>query len=132
MDELNLALKLKDEDMIMKIKVSKPVTTKDMINNFIGNLLVTGGDIANNIIMVLTKDSLYLAAIGHVAIGYAEEVRSVNKIFLEDIEEFKVYDKDTTEIIEIKSKQGNISFTRDNSKGDNLALALSKVIDDLK
>ena len=114
MDELNLALKLKDEDMIMKIKVSKPVTTKDMINNFIGNLLVAGGDIANNIIMVLTKDSLYLAAIGHVAIGYAEEVRSVDKISLEDIEEFKVYDKDSTEIIEIKLKQGNISFTRDN------------------
>ena len=116
----------------MKLKVSKPVTTKDMVSNFIGNLLVAGGDIANNIILVLTKDSLYLAAIGHVAIGYAEEVRSVDKISLSDIDDFKVSTKDSHEIIEMITKKGTISFTRDNSKGDNLALALSKVIKDLK
>lgn len=132
MEDLNLELKLKDEDIIMKLKVSKPVTTKDMVSNFIGNLLVAGGDIANNIILVLTKDSLYLAAIGHVAIGYAEEVRSVDKISLSDIDDFKVSTKDSHEIIEMITKKGTISFTRDNSKGDNLALALSKVIKDLK
>lgn len=132
MEDLNLELKLRDDDIIMKLKVSKPVTTKDMVSNFIGNLLVAGGDIANNIILVLTKDSLYLAAIGHVAIGYAEEVRSVDKISLRDINDFKVSTKGSHEIIEMTTEKGTTYFTRDNSKGDNLALALSKVIEDLK
>ena len=64
-------LNLKNEDILMKITVIKPVTKKDIIANFVGNLLTeAGGDIANKVSLILSKDTLYLEYKGHAAIGY--------------------------------------------------------------
>lgn len=54
-------LNLKNEDILMEITVIKPVTKKDIIANFVGNLLTeAGGDIANKVSLILSKNSLYL------------------------------------------------------------------------
>lgn len=126
-------LSLRDEDIIMKIKVNKPISNKDVVSNFIGNMLTpAGGDIANTINMILTKDSIYLEAKGHVTLGYAEETRSIDKIDLKDIEEFLVTSKEDEEIITISTTKKELYFSRDNSKKDSLALAFASVLKDLK
>lgn len=52
-----------------------------MISNFVGNILTpAGGDIADNVKIILTDNYLYLAYIGHTAIAYAEEFRNIEKI----------------------------------------------------
>ena len=54
-------LSLKDEDILMKIIVKKIVTKKDVVTNFVGNLLTSaGGDVADTVYLILTKDILYL------------------------------------------------------------------------
>lgn len=126
-------LSLKDEEIIMKIKVTKPISTKDVVANFIGNLLTAaGGDIANNINMILTKEAIYLEAKGHVTLGYVEETRSIDKIDLKDIREFLVTPKENEEIITITTKKEEISLVRDNTMKDNLALALANVFKEIK
>lgn len=126
-------LSLKDEDIIMKIKVTKPIIRKDVVANFIGNLLTpAGGDIANNINMILTKEAIYLEAKGHVTLGYAEETRSIDKIDLKDIREFLVTPKENEEIITVTTKKEEISLVRDNTRKDNLALALANVFKEIK
>ena len=125
-------LSLKDEDVIMKIKVTKPISNMDVAYNFIGNLLTrAGGDIANTINMILTKDAIYLEAKGHVSLGYAEETRSVDKIDIKDIIEFLVTQKENEEIINITTANEQISFVRDNSNKDSLALAFASVLKDI-
>lgn len=126
-------LSLRDEDIVMKIKVTKPIKTKDVVMNFIGNLLTpAGGDIADHINMILTKDFIYLEAKGHVTLGYAEETRRVDKIELKDIKEFLVIQKENAEIITITTENKEISFVRDNSNEDNLALVFASVLKDIK
>lgn len=126
-------LSLRDEDIIMKIKVTKPISNKDVVSNFIGNLLTpAGGDIASTINMILTKEAIYLESKGHVTLGYAEETRSVDKIDLKDIKEFIVTEKDNEEIITITTSKKELSFIRNNSKQDSLALSLTSVLKDLK
>lgn len=126
-------LSLRDEDIIMKIKVNKPISNKDVVSNFIGNMLTpAGGDIANTINMILTKDSIYLEAKGHVTLGYAEETRSIDKIDLKDIEEFLVTSKEDEEIITISTTKKELYFSRDNSKKDSLALAFASILKDIK
>lgn len=126
-------LSLRDEDIIMKIKVNKPISNKDVVSNFIGNMLTpAGGDIANTINMILTKDSIYLEAKGHVTLGYSEETRSIDKIDLKDIEEFLVTLKEDEEIITISTTKKELYFSRDNSKKDSLALAFASILKDIK
>lgn len=126
-------LSLRDEDIVMKIRVTKPISNKDVVSNFIGNILTpAGGDIANTINMILTKDAIYLEAKGHVSLGYGEEIRNVDKIYLKDIKEFLVTAKENEEIITLITSKKELSFVRDNSKKDSLALALASVIKDIK
>lgn len=126
-------LSLREEDILMRIKVTKPIKNKDIVKNFVGNLLTpAGGDIANNICIILTKDSIYIEAKGHVSIGYAEETRRVDQILLKDIKEFVVVPKGNEEIINITTEKKEFTFIRDNKKNDNLAFALANAINDMK
>ena len=126
-------LSLKDEDILVKITVRKPVTNKEVVNNFIGNILTgAGGDIADKVYLILTNDTLYLEYKGHAAIGYAEEIRNVDNISLSDLKEFLVTSNKNEELIEIKTSRKDFLFIRDNTNEDNLALAMSKVIKDFQ
>ncbi|MDU5262004.1 MAG: hypothetical protein E6176_06180, partial [Clostridium celatum] len=126
-------LSLKDEDILVKITVRKPVTNKEVVNNFIGNILTgAGGDIADKVYLILTNDTLYLEYKGHAAIGYAEEIRNLDNISLSDLKEFLVTSNKNEELIEIKTSKKDFLFIRDNTNEDNLALAMSKVINDIK
>lgn len=126
-------LPIKEEEIVMKITVNKPIKTADVINNLIGNLLTqAGGDIADKIHMILTTDSIYLETVGHAAIGYAEETRSVNRIHLSDIKDFSVVDKENDELITIVTNKHELQFTRDNSKENNLASIFCDVMNDFR
>lgn len=126
-------LNLKNEDILMKITVIKPVTKKDIISNFVGNLLTeAGGDIANKVSLILSKNSLYLEYKGHAAIGYAEETRNLDKILLTDLKEFLVTSNKNEELVKIKTDKKDLFFVRDNSNDDSLALSMSKLINDIK
>ena len=126
-------LNLKDEDILMKIIVKKIATKKDVVTNFVGNLLTAaGGDVADTVYLILTKDILYLEYKGHASIGYSEETRNVEKILLDDLKEFSVRSDKNEELIEINTDRKNFLFIRDNIKGNDLAFSMSKVIKDIK
>lgn len=126
-------LTLKDEDIVMKITATKPVTSKDVVANFVGNLITrAGGDIADVVHLILTKESIYLEYIGHVSLGYAEETRDIDRISLEEIKEFLVTQNENEELIKISTTSKEFSFIRDNSNKDDLALTMAKVIEDIK
>ena len=124
-------LNLKEEDILMKITVMKQVSNKDAAINFVSNLVTgAGGDVAYN--LIVTKDSLYLEHVGHASLGYAEETREVDQIPFEDLKEFSVTTKDENEEVKIVTANKEFNLFRDNSKGDNLALTMAKVVEDLK
>ena len=125
-------LNLKNEDILMKITAIKPVTKKDIVSNFVGNLLTgAGGDIANKVNLILSKDTLYLEYKGHTSIGYAEETRNLDKISLSDLKAFLVTSNKNEELIEIKTDKKDFLFIRNNTNNDNLALAMSRLISDI-
>ncbi|APF21718.1 hypothetical protein [Clostridium butyricum] len=127
------SVNLNDDNILMKINASKSISKKDVLMNFIGNLLTAaGGDIANKVCLILTKDTLYLEYKGHAAIGYAEETRDLDTIPLKDLKEFSVTYNKNEELIKITTNQKSFLFIRNNTLGDNLALAMSKVINDIK
>lgn len=125
-------LNLKDENILMKITVKKIVTKKDVVTNFVGNLLTAaGGDIADKVHLILTKDVLYLEYIGHTTIGYVEETRKIEKILLSALKNFTVTSKKNEELIEINTNNDKFLFVRDNTSGNGLGLAMSKLIHDI-
>ena len=124
---------LKDKEIVMKITAVRPVTKKDVVANFVGNLLTrAGGDIADKVYIILTEDTLYLEYRGHAAIGYGEEIRGIEEIPLSDLKDFSVKGDKNEELIEVKTIRKDFLFMRDNTREDNLALAMSKVIRDMK
>ncbi|MCS4585959.1 hypothetical protein FZ990_12040 [Clostridium perfringens] len=126
-------LNLKEEDILMKITVMKQVSNKDATINFVSNLVTgAGGDVAYKVNLIVTKDSLYLEHVGHASLGYAEETREVDQIPFEDLKEFSVTTKDENEEVKIVTANKEFNLFRDNSKGDNLALTMAKVVEDLK
>ena len=126
-------LNLKNEDILMKLTAIKPITKKDILSNFVGNLLTgAGGDIADKVNLILSKDTLYLEYKGHAAIGYAEETRNLYNIILSDLKEFLVTSNKNEELIEIKTDKKDFLFIRNNINNDNLALAMSRIISDIK
>lgn len=126
-------LNLKEEEILMKITVMKYVSNKDATINFIANLVTrAGGDVAYKVNLIATKDSLYLEHVGHASLGYAEETREINKIPFKDLKEFSVTTKDNNEEVKIVTNENEFNFFRDNLKGDNLALTMAKVVEDLK
>ena len=115
------------------VNYAKFINNKDVITNFLGNLLTrAGGDIADKVNIILTNDTLYLEYIGHATIGYAEEVRDLEKIALKDLKGFSVISNENEELIKIKTLKKELIFIRNNSHNDNLALAMSKVIKDFQ
>ena len=85
------SVNLNDDDILMKINASKSISKKDVLINFVGNLLTSaGGDIANKVWLILTNDTLYLEYKDHAAIGYAEETRDLYTIPLKELTEFLV------------------------------------------
>ncbi|EOU1841585.1 hypothetical protein IZT14_001873 [Clostridium perfringens] len=126
-------LNLKEEDIIMKIVVMKKVSNKDVAINFISNLVTrAGGDVAYKINLIVTKDSLYLEHVGHASLGYAEETREVDHIPFKDLKEFSVTTKGENEEVKILTSNKEFNLFKDNSKGDNLASTMGKVVEDLK
>lgn len=122
-------LTLKDEEIVMKITVTKIPNAKDVINNVIGNLLTNaGGDIASKVNLILTNDSLYIEYIGHASIGYAEETRNVETISLHDLKEFSVENKNDKELITILTEGKVFAFEKEDSAHNGLALAMASVI----
>ncbi|MDU5211568.1 MAG: hypothetical protein E6189_17775 [Clostridium sp.] len=116
----------------MKIVVKKPITKKDVVANLVGNLLTAaGGDIADKVYLILTKDTIYLEYKGHVSIGYAEETRKIEKILLSDLKEFLITSDKNKELIEIKTNKKDFFFTRDNTNDEGSALAMSKIVKDI-
>lgn len=127
------SVNLNDDDILMKINASKSISKKDVLMNFVGNLLTAaGGDIANKVWLILTNDTLYLEYKGHAAIGYAEETRDLDTILLKELKEFLVTSNKNEELIKITTNQKKFVFIRNNDRGDSLALAMSKVINDIK
>ena len=126
-------LNFKEEDIIMKIAVMKKVSNKDVAINFISNLVTrAGGDVAYKINLIVTKDSLYLEHVGHASLGYAEETREVDHIPFKDLKEFSVTTKGENEEVKILTSNKEFNLFKDNSKGDNLASTMGKVVEDLK
>ncbi|WP_124046301.1 hypothetical protein [Clostridium perfringens] len=126
-------LNLKEEDILMKITVIKQVSNKDAAINFISNLVTgAGGDVAYKVNLIVTKDSLYLEHVGHASLGYAEETREVDEIQFKDLKEFSVTTNENNEEVKILTAHKEFNLFRDNSKGDNLALTMAKVVEDLK
>ncbi|EOU1756154.1 hypothetical protein LTX21_001431 [Clostridium perfringens] len=126
-------LNLKEEDILMKITVMKQVSNKDAAINFISNLVTgAGGDVAYKVNLIVTKDSLYLEHVGHASLGYAEETREVDEIQFKDLKEFSVTTNENNEEVKILTAHKEFNLFRDNSKGDNLALTIAKVVEDLK
>lgn len=126
-------LNLNEEEILMKITVMKPVSNKDVAINFIGNLITrAGGDVAYKVHLILTRDALYLEHIGHASLGYAEETRNIDPIPFKDLKEFSVTTKDKEEEVKIITINKEFNFFRDNSKGDNLALTMAKVVEEFK
>lgn len=126
-------LNLKEEDIIMKIAVMKKVSNKDVAINFISNLVTrAGGDVAYKINLIVTKDSLYLEHVGHASLGYAEETREVDHIPFKDLKEFSVTTKGENEEVKILTSNKEFNLFKDNSKGDNLASTMVKVVENLK
>ena len=122
-------LTLKDEEIVMKITVTKIPNAKDVINNVIGNLLTNaGGDIASKVKLILTNASLYIEYIGHASIGYAEETRNVETILLHDLKEFSVENKNDKELITILTEGKAFAFEKEDSAHNGLALAMASVI----
>lgn len=125
-------LNLKNEDILMRITAIKPISKKDIITNFVGNLLTSaGGDIANKVHLILGKDTLYLEYKGHTSIGYIDETRNIDKIPLSNLKEFLVTSNKNEELIEIKTDKKDFFFVRDNGNEDNLASKMSKLINDI-
>ena len=126
-------LNLKEEDILMKITVMKQVSNKDAAINFISNLVTgAGGDVAYKVNLIVTKDSLYLEHVGHASLGYAEETREVDEIQFKDLKEFSVTTNENNEEVKILTAHKEFNLFRDNLKGDNLALTMAKVVEDLK
>lgn len=126
-------LNLREEDIIMKSTVMKQVSNKDVAINFISNLVTrAGGDVAYKVNLIATKDSLYLEHVGHASLGYAEETREVDHIPFKDLKEFSVTNKDNNEELKIVTTNKEFNLFRDNTKGDNLALTMAKVLEDIK
>ncbi|EJT6170950.1 hypothetical protein QTI99_09335 [Clostridium perfringens] len=126
-------LNLKEEDILMKITVMKQVSNKDTAINFISNLVTgAGGDVAYKVNLIVTKDSLYLEHVGHASLGYAEETREVDEIQFKDLKEFSVTTNENNEEVKILTAHKEFNLFRDNSKCDNLALTMAKVVEDLK
>ena len=126
-------LNLKEEDILMKVTVMKQVSNKDAAINFISNLVTgAGGDVAYKVNLIVTKDSLYLEHVGHASLGYAEETREVDEIQFKDLKEFSVTTNENNEEVKILTAHKEFNLFRDNSKGDNLALTMAKVVEDLK
>ena len=126
-------LNLKEEEIIIKIAVMKKVSNKDVAINFISNLVTrAGGDVAYKINLIVTKDSLYLEHVGHASLGYAEETREVDHIPFKDLKEFSVTTKGENEEVKILTSNKEFNLFKDNSKGDNLASTMGKVVEDLK
>ena len=126
-------LNLKEEDILMKITVMKQVSNKDASINFISNVGTgAGGDGAYKGNLIVTKDSLYLEHVGHASLGYAEETREVDEIQFKDLKEFSVTTNENNEEVKILTAHKEFNLFRDNSKGDNLALTMAKVVEDLK
>ena len=126
-------LNLSSEDIVMKITVTKIINNKEVVTNFIGNLLTrAGGDVADKVNIILTNDTLYLEYIGHASIGYAEEIRSLEKIALKDLKGFSVISNENEELIKIKTLKKELAFIRNNSNNDSLAFSMSKVIKDFQ
>ena len=117
----------------MKIAVMKTVSNKDVAINFISNLVTrAGGDVAYKINLIVTKDSLYLEHVGHASLGYAEETREVDHIPFKDLKEFSVTTKGENQEVKILTSNKEFNLFKDNSKGDNLASTMGKVVEDLK
>lgn len=130
-------LNLREDEILMKITVNKDVTNRDTAMNFIGNMITrAGGDVASKVHVILTKNTIYLEYIGHVSLGYAEETRKIEEIQFNDLKEFVVTAKETEEglkeEIKITTKNEELIFLRNNSNNDNLALAMAKLIEDIR
>lgn len=55
------SVNLNDDDILMKINASKSISKKDVLMNFVGNLLTAaGGDIANKVWLILTNDTFLI------------------------------------------------------------------------
>ena len=87
---------------------------------------------AYKINLIVTKDSLYLEHVGHASLGYAEETREVDHIPFKDLKEFSVTTKGENEEVKILTSNKEFNLFNDNSKGDNLASTMGKVVEDLK
>ncbi|WP_426350196.1 hypothetical protein ACPWSR_02880 [Alloiococcus sp. CFN-8] len=126
-------LNLKDEEVVMRITARKIVTTKEAVANFVGNILTrAGGDVADKINLILTRDSIYLEYKGHAAIGYGEETRDIDCIPLHEIKDFSVEAKEEEELITITTNTKEFFFIRNNSNENSLAQAMARVIKDIK
>lgn len=126
-------MNLKEEDIVMEIVATRLIENKEVIANIVGNMLTpAGGDIADKVKLILTKDTLHMAYIGHGSIGYAEEIRNMEEVKLGDIKAFDVTSADLEERIQIETEKGNYTFIRKDPNQDNIALAMAKIIKESK
>lgn len=131
--EVMFNLMIKEEDVVMKITARKPVSNIDIANNVIGNVITrAGGNIADKVNLILTNDILYLEYKGNTSVGYAEETRKIEELHLKTIKSFEVTPIEKEELINIITSKNSYTFIRNNTKNENLAFAMSRVINDIK
>ena len=104
-------LNLDRDEILMNIAVDYPIRLKDIIFNFIGNMFTfAGGDIASKVFLTLTKDVLYIRYIGRCTIGYANEVRNLVQIPLNELKEFSVEIVDGMENLHMGANKKEFHF----------------------
>lgn len=119
-------------DVLMKITVSRPISNKDVISNVIGNLFTpAGGDIPYKSDIILCKDNLYLVDKAHASIGFAEEIRGLTIIPLEEIITATAETVEGKTHINIATAKAHFSYIKEKDS-DGLGLAMISLINDIK
>lgn len=122
---------LNGEEVLYSIRSYKSVKTSTIALNFITNLVTLGlaGMVANDFKLILTTENLYIEALTQATWGGLSETLYTDKICRADIKSFEVENQNSQELIKITTAdEKKIIFIRDNEKGDNLALQMSKLV----
>lgn len=121
---------LKNELILCSIKSHKEIKKSTVAVNFIANLFLSSatGRIADDFIISLTKDNLYIEAYWYTTWGGLPDKLYTEKFSRNQIQEFEVRNEEGNEIIEITPYgKKKMVFIRYNKDGDNLGELMKKL-----
>lgn len=118
-------LKVKDEDIIMEVTANKELTKNEVDNKGVKSTLSETN--SKQISLILCVDTLHIVYKGQAS----GEIINSEEIKIENMNDFLISEKEGQEIIQIKTENKDFMFIKDKSKGDNSALDMSKIINDI-